>query len=88
MSKRPPHHGYWKANLLLVLGLLVIWFLVSCLLSIFFVEDLNEIKMGGFPLGFWIAQQGSILIFIVLTLVYVLSMKRLDQKHDVEETKN
>lgn len=85
MSKhRPPHHNYWRANLLVLGVLLAVWFLFSCVLSIFLVDRLNEIQVAGFPLGFWIAQQGTILVFIVLIAVYVGIMKKLDRKHDVE----
>ena len=57
-----------------------IWFIVSYVLSIFLVERLNEIKLGGFPLGFWIAQQGSIYVFVLLILVYALWMRRIDAR--------
>ena len=60
--------------------LLALWFVASFGLGIFFVEPLNEIHLGGFPLGFWFAQQGSILIFIVLILAYALAMDRLDAR--------
>jgi putative solute:sodium symporter small subunit len=69
---------YWRTNLKLVGCLLVVWFLVSYGAGILFVEPLNEIHMGGFPLGFWFAQQGSIVVFIVLILVYCLKMDRID----------
>ena len=80
MSKPTPHQAYWRANILLVLCLLAVWFLFSCVLSIFLVELLNEIKIGGFPLGFWIAQQGSTVAFIILILIYALRMRKLDRK--------
>ena len=85
MTKPPSHKRYWRANLLVLSVLLTIWFLVSCGLSIFLVEPLNEVQIGGFPLGFWIAQQGSIFVFILLILAYALIMRRLDRKHDVAE---
>ena len=85
MSKPSAHSAYWRANLIVVSILLGIWFLFSCCLSIFFVEELNRIEVGGFLLGFWIAQQGSIFVFIALVLVYALVMRRLDRKHDVQE---
>lgn len=62
-----------------------VWFLFSCVLSIFLVEPLNEFRLGGFPVGFWIAQQGSIYVFILLILIYALAMKRLDRKYNVHE---
>ena len=69
---------YWRTNLKLVGGLLALWFLVSYGAAILFVEPLNTIHLGGFPLGFWFAQQGSILVFIGLILVYCLRMDRID----------
>jgi putative solute:sodium symporter small subunit len=69
---------YWRTNMKLVGLLLVVWFLVSYGAGILFVEPLNEIQLGGFPLGFWFAQQGSILVFIVLILIYCLKMDRVD----------
>ena len=69
---------YWRTNMKLVGLLLVVWFLVSYGAGIVFVEPLNEIQLGGFPLGFWFAQQGSIVVFIVLILVYCLKMDRID----------
>lgn len=76
---------YWKKNIKYVLILLSIWFLVSFGCGILFVEQLNQIKIGGFPLGFWFAQQGSIYIFVLLILVYVILMNRLDIQFDVDE---
>ncbi len=72
--------AYWRANLRLMRWLLLIWFTVSYGFGILLVEPLNEIRMGGFKLGFWFAQQGSIYVFILLILVYALWMDRLDRK--------
>jgi putative solute:sodium symporter small subunit len=85
MIEPSPHQRYWRANLRVLLALLIVWFFVSCVLSIFLVEPLNRFSLGGFPLGFWIAQQGSIYLFIVLILIYVLIMRRLDRKYNVHE---
>jgi len=79
------HQSYWRANLRLVSVLLCIWFLVGQVLSIFFVEALNKIQIAGFPLGFWFAQQGSVIVFIVLIFVYARCMDRLDREFDVQE---
>ncbi len=76
--------GYWRANLRIMVPLLVVWFSVPFGLGIVFVEELNAIRLGGFPLGFWFAQQGSIYVFIVLVLVYAIWMKRVDHRHGVE----
>lgn len=66
-------------------ALLSIWFACSFLCGIVFVEQLNQIQLGGFKLGFWFAQQGSIYVFLVLIFVYVKVMNRLDKKYNVEE---
>ena len=71
---------YWRKNITCVLGLLVIWFVVSYGCAILFVEELNTITFGGFQLGFWMAQQGSIYVFVVLIFVYVRLMNRLDRE--------
>jgi len=79
------HRRYWRANVRMVLILLAIWFSVAYLGGIFFAEQLNTIRLGGFKLGFWIAQQGSIVVFILLVLTYCLYMNRLDRIHGVDE---
>ena len=76
---------YWKRNLRLMLTLLVIWFVVSFGFGILLVEQLNQIVIAGFPLGFWFAQQGSIYVFLLLILVYAVRMDRLDAEFDVDE---
>lgn len=76
---------YWKRNLIYLSILLGIWFITSFLLSIVWAEPLNHIRLGGFKLGFWFAQQGSIYIFVILIFVYVRLMNRLDKKFDVHE---
>ena len=77
--------GYWRANVSLILGLLAIWAFVSYGCSIFLIEDLNEVKFGQLPLGFWFAQQGSIYVFVVLIFVYALAMDRIDKRFGVKE---
>ncbi|MEJ2514522.1 MAG: DUF4212 domain-containing protein [Gammaproteobacteria bacterium] len=76
---------YWRRNLKLVGTLLVIWFLVSYCAGILFVDALDNIKIFGFHLGFWFAQQGSIYVFVVLIFVYVWKMNKLDREFDVHE---
>ena len=71
---------YWKINLKYLLILLSIWFLVSFGFGILFVDNLNQIKVKGFKLGFWFAQQGAIYVFVILIFVYVFLMNRLDKK--------
>jgi putative solute:sodium symporter small subunit len=77
--------AYWKKNLKTLLILLIIWFTVSFGFGILLVEQLNQIKIGGFKLGFWFAQQGSIYAFVVLIFVYVYRMNQLDKEFDVNE---
>lgn len=72
---------FWRANLTLTFGLLAVWLLLGPLAGIVFVEQLNQFKLGGFPLGFWFAQQGSIIGFIVILLIYAIWMGRLDAAH-------
>ena len=77
--------AYWKENLGLMLKLLVVWFIVSYGFGIILVDVLIEITFFGFKLGFWFAQQGSILTFIVLIFIYVRGMAKLDNKYAVHE---
>ena len=75
--------GYWKANLKLLAVLLTIWFLVSFGAGIVFRPFLDQWMIGGYPLGFWFAQQGSIYAFVILIFVYVFAMRRIDRKYGV-----
>ena len=77
--------NYWKQNLKYLTILLSIWFLVSFLCGILFADYLNQFMLGGFPLGFWFAQQGAIYFFVILIFVYVFLMNRLDKKYKVDE---
>jgi len=79
--------SYWSANLRLVALCLVIWFVVSYLFGIILVEPLNSIKIFGYKLGFWFAQQGSIYVFVALIFFYANRMSKLDKEHDVHEDK-
>jgi putative solute:sodium symporter small subunit len=76
---------YWNRNLRYLLILLSVWFIVSYGCGILFADTLNSVKIGGFPLGFWFAQQGSIYVFVVLIFVYVYLMNKLDKEFDVDE---
>jgi len=76
---------YWRTNLKYVGILLSIWFVVSFGCGILFVDQLDKIRVGGFKLGFWFAQQGAIYVFVVLIFVYNWLMNRLDKKHGVDE---
>lgn len=77
--------AYWKENLRLLAGCLTIWFVVSYVFGILLVEQLNQIKIAGFGLGFWFAQQGSIYVFVVLIFYYARKMAALDREFGVEE---
>ena len=85
-SPQERRQAYWRENLTIMAVLLIVWFVVSYLLSIVFVDDLNEYTLGGFPLGFWIAEQGSLYVFVALIFIYVWLMNRLDRKYGLEET--
>lgn len=76
---------YWQRNLKYLMILLVIWFAVSYGAGIMFANALNSIRLGGFKLGFWFAQQGSIYAFVILIFVYVRLMNKLDKEFDVDE---
>ncbi len=81
MNKQQKATAYWKENLRYLLILLSIWFLVSYGAGILFKDTLDNFSLGGFPLGFWFAQQGSIYVFVILIFVYVWLMNRLDKKY-------
>ncbi len=85
MANQDPKTQYWKKNLQYLSILLGIWFVVSYGCSIIFVDVLDKIKIGGFKLGFWFAQQGSIYVFVIIIFVYVYLMNKLDKKFNVEE---
>jgi putative solute:sodium symporter small subunit len=72
---------YWQENLHLIFICLVIWFIVSFGFGILLVEPLNTIRLGGYKLGFWFAQQGSIYTFMILIFWYSAQMNKLDKKH-------
>ena len=71
---------YWKENIDLIVKCLSIWFISSYVFSIILVEQLNAIKIGGYKLGFWFAQQGSIYIFVILIFYYAFKMDQIDQR--------
>jgi len=85
------HKDYWRANLKILIILLSIWFMVSFGFGIIFSDFLDQYHIGGFKLGFWFAQQGSIYLFVVLIFIYVHLMNKLDKKykdHNDEEDKH
>ncbi|MCW8858078.1 MAG: DUF4212 domain-containing protein [Deltaproteobacteria bacterium] len=85
MAREQELQAYWKENLKYIIVLLSIWFCVSYLCGIVFVDQLDKFKIVGFPVGFWFANQGAEIIFCLLIIVYVRLMNRLDRKYDVYE---
>ncbi|VXD18296.1 conserved hypothetical protein [Planktothrix serta PCC 8927] len=73
--------AYWRENTALIRNLLIVWAVVSLGMSILFVQPLNTIRFFGVPFGFWMAQQGSIYVFVVLIFVYAVQMDKLDRKY-------
>lgn len=84
MSKQD-NKKYWRTNLRYLAILLSIWFLVSFGAGILFVDQLNTIRIGGFKLGFWFAQQGSIYVFVILIFLYIRWMNKLDHQYHVDD---
>ena len=85
MDNRGKMKEYWKRNLRFLFILLSIWFVVSYGFGILLADVLNNIRIGGFKMGFWFAQQGSIYTFVVLIFVYVRWMNKLDREYNVHE---
>jgi len=77
--------AYWKAVIGLLTKILIVWFIVSYGCGILFAPALNNIHLGGYPLGFWFAQQGSIYIFVALIFIYAKKMGQIDEEYDVHE---
>lgn len=77
---------YWKRNLFYLALLLTCWFLISFGASVFLVDLLDQIRIFGFKLGFWFAQQGAIYVFVVIIFVYVILMNRLDRMSMTEDS--
>ena len=77
--------AYWKATIGLIRNVLIVWFVVSYGLGILLAQPLNSIQLGGYPLGFWFAQQGSMYVFVALIFIYAKLMGKIDEKFDVHE---
>lgn len=77
--------AYWRQNVRLLLSLLVIWFFASFGAGILFFDSLNAYEVGGFPVGFWFAQQGAIYVFVVLIFVYAWQMKKIEKRFGVDD---
>jgi|TARA_B110000967_G_C18895855_1_gene570600 putative solute:sodium symporter small subunit len=82
--KNTPSQSYWKSNIRILISLLAIWFIASFGFGIIWSDALDNIQVGGFKLGFWFAQQGSIYIFVLLIFIYITLMNRLDKKYQEE----
>ncbi len=76
---------YWRDNIKILTILLGLWALVSFVLSIVFIDALDSIRIGGFKLGFWFAQQGAIYFYLILIFVYIRLMDKLDSRYKVDE---
>ncbi|MCC5812936.1 MAG: DUF4212 domain-containing protein [Ectothiorhodospiraceae bacterium] len=85
MTQEERRSEYWKINLKVIGGCMFIWALVSLGFGIILAEPLNAIQIGGYKLGFWFAQQGSIYTFIALIFFYAWRMNKLDREFDVYE---
>ena len=85
MADSENRKAYWRANLRLTAIMLAVWFTISYLAGIVFVEQLNAINLGGYKLGFWFAQQGSMYGFVVIIFVYAHLMAKIDRKFDVHD---
>ncbi len=85
MSDQKSREDYWKANLKLVALCLSIWFVVSYLFGIILVDQFNTISLGGYKLGFWFAQQGSMYVFVVLIFFYAWRIGKIDRQFNVHE---
>ena len=79
------HQGYWKENISLIIKCLTIWFISSYGFSIILVDYLNAFRVGGYKLGFWFAQQGSIYTFVILIFYYAYKMGIIDRKYRIND---
>lgn len=79
-------HKYWKENILLIVKCLTIWFISSYVFSIILVDYLNLFRLGGYKLGFWFAQQGSIYVFVILIFYYAFKMNQIDKNYDTNKS--
>jgi len=84
-NKNDNAQKYWKANINLIIVLLVIWALVSLVFGILLAPALSNVYLGQLPLGFWFAQQGSMIVFVILIFVYSWRMDKIDQEYGMKE---
>ena len=77
--------AYWRENIRLLVSLMTIWFAVSFGCGILFRDFLDQFSLGGYPLGFWFAQQGAVYVFIALIVFYVVRMRQIERKYDLDD---
>jgi putative solute:sodium symporter small subunit len=85
LMNRERQVAYWRASLANIAAILGAWVVVSCVLPVFLADLLDEVRIAGFPLGFWFGQQGAPLVFVLLVAVYVRRMNALDRRYGVYE---
>jgi len=85
LEARANADAYWRANVRLLISLIAIWFAASFGCGILFRDVLDQYSLGGYPLGFWFAQQGAVYVFIALIVFYVVQMKRIERKYDLDD---
>jgi len=85
MKPSPPTNPYWAKNIKILSVLLSIWFIVSFGFGILFIDQLDKIKIAGFKLGFWFAQQGTIYAFVLIIFIYAWLMKKLDKTYNMDK---
>ena len=85
MSSDTSGVAYWNATLKLLLTVLAVWFFVGYILAIIAAPALNNFHLGGYPLGFWVAQQGSMYVFVALIFLFARAQGKIDEKFDVHE---
>jgi len=78
------HHEYWRKNLVITAALLAVWFVATFVVA-WYARELNQVTFIGFPLGFYMAAQGSLIIYVVIIWVYAKYMEKLDKQYGVEE---
>jgi putative solute:sodium symporter small subunit len=84
MELSAKHHEYWRRNLVVTAVLLAVWF-VATFVEAWYARELNQISFLGFPLGFYMSAQGSLIIYVVIIYIYAKYMRKLDLEYGVDE---
>ena len=84
MQLSEKHNEYWHKNLVITAGLLVVWF-IATFVEAWFARELNSVTFLGFPLGFYMSAQGSLIIYVAIIGIYALLMRKLDLEYNVDE---